>query len=233
MRVARWWPGRLAFGILGATFAASLTAASAQTAALSAHAARITTVPEKLDKACRKGRARLYDECSDQLGLLARARKLAAEEHKVVLVSYGAEWCIWCHVFDRYIHGERSRFQYAFGSPRAPDERQTATLYEREKGDVSADAAALKDYVARSFVVVHVDGQFAPNGDAVLARTGAAAFLPDGIPFIFTLDANGRYAARFEDSVAEIRRDTADWYRGYDRRKLLAELQRLHAAAAK
>jgi hypothetical protein len=96
---------------------------------------------------------------------------------------------------------------------------------------VTADAAALSGYVGRSFVIAHIDGQYA-NGRAVLERTGAAAFSSGGIPFIFTVDRQGRYAADLDDSV-EIRRDTADWYRGYDRRKLLTQLQRMYAAASR
>src|SRR5215467_14534017 len=65
----------------------------------------ITTVPAELDRACRRGRAKLYDECSDQLSLFETATTRAVAEGKVPLVSYGAEWCIWCHVFERYIHG--------------------------------------------------------------------------------------------------------------------------------
>lgn len=194
-------------------------------------AGKITIVPSKLDKACRRGRATLYDECSDQLGIFEIGTQLAAAENKVLLVSYGAEWCIWCHVFARYIHGEKTRFEYTYGSPAAPEARETSTLFEREKRDVTAEAAALSAYVGRSFVVAHIDGQYA-NGRAVLERTGAAAFLNGGIPFIFTVDRQGRYAADLDDSV-EIRRDTADWYRGYNRRKLLTQLQRMYAAASK
>jgi hypothetical protein len=104
-------------------------------------------------------------------------------------------------------------------------------IYEREKQDVTKEAAELSDFVGRSFVVVHVDGQYAPNGNAVLEKTGAARYMDNSIPFIFTVDGNGRYATHFNHDFAEIRRDTNDWYRGYDRRKLLSELQRLRDAA--
>jgi hypothetical protein len=191
----------------------------------------ITTVPAEFDKSCRRGRAKLYDECSDQLRVFEAATRLAAAENKVLLVCYGAEWCIWCHVFAKYIHGERTRFEYTYGSPNAPEAQQTSTIYEREKQDVTKEAAELSDFVGRSFVVVHVDGQYAPNGIAVLEQSGAAPYMGNSIPFIFTVDRNGRYAAHFNHELAEIRRDTHDWYRGYDRRKLLTELQRMRDAA--
>ena len=193
----------------------------------------ITTIPAQLDRACRRGRAKLYDECSDQLSLFETATTRAAAEGKVPLVSYGAEWCIWCHVFERYIHGETTRFEYTYGSPKAPEARETSTIYERAKQDVTAEAAALSAYVGSSFVVVHIDVQYAPNGHTVMERTGAAQFENGGIPFIFTVDREGRYAAHLDHDTVEVRRDTNDWYRGYDRRRLLAELQRMHAAAVR
>ncbi len=215
---------------------AVLTVAGARTPAIAEPPisnAKITSIPATLDKACRRGRATLYDECSDQRTLFAAAMKQAAAENKVLLVSYGAEWCIWCHVFEKYIHGERTRFEYTYGSASAPDARRTATLFEREPEDVAAEAAALNAYVASSFVVLHIDGQYAPNSDAVMEETGADEFMGDGIPFIFTVDREGRYAGHLDHDLVERRRDTDDWYRGYDRRKLMAELQRMHAAASK
>ena len=214
----------------------SVTTASAQVRTTPAQAGPddgIVTIPEKLDSACRLGRAKLYDECTDQLAVFETARMRAAAENKVLLVSYGAEWCIWCHVFDKYIHGEKSRFEYAFGSPGAPEARKTATLFEREREDVTADATALNKYVGNSFVIAHIDAQYAPNSLAVLQKTGAASHAGGFIPFIFVVDRDGRYAGHINHDLVEVRRDTNDPYRGYDRRKLLTELQRVHAAASR
>jgi hypothetical protein len=194
---------------------------------------KITVIPATFDKACRRGRATLYDECSDQLAVFDTAVTRAAAENKVLLVSYGAEWCIWCHVFEKYIRGEKSRFAYTYGSASAPEARKTSTIFEREKSDVSADAAALNAYVASSFVVVHIDEQYAPNNLAVLKNTGAIEYADNSIPFIFTVDRKGLYAGHLDHDLVENRRDTDDWYRGYDRGKLMAELQRIHAAASK
>jgi hypothetical protein len=63
--------------------------------------------------------------------------------------------------------------------------------------------------------------------------TGAARYMGNSIPFIFAVDREGRYAAHFNNEPVEFRRETDDWYRGYDRRKLLAELQGMYAAATK
>ena len=165
---------------------------------------KIATIPSAFDKGCRRGRAKLYDECSDQSRIFAAAMQLAAAENKVPLVSYGAEWCIWCHVFGKYIHGEKTRFEYTLGSPNALQDRHAATIYERENQDVSSDAAALSAYVSHSLVVAHIDAQYSPNGGAALGKTGAAPFMGNSIPFIFTVDRNGRYAAHFNHEYPPI-----------------------------
>jgi len=64
-------------------------------------AASVISYPETLDPDCRDGRAKLYDECGDQLALFDEAFARAQAENKILFVNYGAEWCVWCHVFDR------------------------------------------------------------------------------------------------------------------------------------
>lgn len=143
----------------------------------------------------------------------------------MLLVSYGAEWCIWCHVFVAYIEGKSDKFTYTYGSPDEPDTRETSTLRERAKTSPAAAAAALNTFVAKSFVLVHIDAQYAPGGATVLEQTGALDHYSNSIPFIFTVDARGRYAGRLVDKEVQIRRDSMiDWYRGYDRTKLLNAL---------
>lgn len=194
--------------------------------------AAITSFPKSLDKDCRDGRAKMFDECGDQAALFVRALKQARKEGKVLLVSYGAEWCIWCHVFEQYIAGGRTQFTYTYSAPDDLDRFETSTLYERETHDVSGEAAALRDFVARSFVVVHIDAQYAPNGANIMWATGANRHYAGSIPFIFTVTSDGRFAARLDPDRVETRRDGMfDWYRGYDRSRLQAELSALHEAA--
>jgi hypothetical protein len=191
----------------------------------------ITSFPETLDRSCRDGRAQLYDECGDQLVLFNAARRRAAGEGKVLLISYGAEWCIWCHVFDKYIHGEKTKFTYTYGTSDT-DVRRSTTLYERAIWDVTAKADALKAYVSETFVVAHIESHFAPNGIAVLKQTGAYHHHDGGLPFIFTVDADGQFAARFEHDRVESRRDVWwDWYRGYSREGLMEHLSELRTLA--
>ena len=190
----------------------------------------INSFPKNLDSDCREGRAKLYDECSDQLVLFSEAKTQAEEEGKTLLVSFGAEWCIWCHVFDAYIHGYVDSFTYTYGEA-GNDERYTHTMRERAKIDVSKDAYDLKKYVSENFVVVHIDYEHAPNGDEVMDNANAWDEFDNFIPYIFTVDGNGKFAATFSHDDVEVRRDTMDWYRGYDRGRLLDELKEMHVAA--
>jgi hypothetical protein len=187
--------------------------------------------PEALDPACRDGSARLFDQCGDQLALLERARERAKSEGKVLLVEVGSEWCIWCHVFEAHINGENARFRYTYGYPDEPDARDTKTFNEGEWADAEA-ARELREFVAQNFVVAHIDIEYAPNGYAVLDSTGAREHFPGGIPFVFTVDESGRYRDMFRHDPAERRREgLINWYRGYDRRNMLAQLAAMRDAA--
>lgn len=59
----------------------------------------VESFPKALDKDCRDGRAKTYDQCGDQFALFEEAFATAQAQEKVLLVSLGAEWCFWCHVF--------------------------------------------------------------------------------------------------------------------------------------
>ena len=193
----------------------------------------ITTVPEKVAKSCKHNKkARLYDACREQLTLLKEAINKAKQEKKVILVSFGADWCIWCHVFSHHVRGETKKFTYTYAGPNDPDSTSTSTIYERARRDVTTDAKALNDFVARHFVLLHVDAHFAPDGAKLIGAMGAAPHYGNWIPFIFAVGRDLMYAAHFEHKTVEKRRDGLfDWYRGYDRRKLLRELKRMHRAA--
>lgn len=104
-------------------------------------------------------------------------------------------------------------------------------MKEEAKRDVAAEAKALTDFVAANFVVVHIDAQYAPLGNKVIQTLEAERLFKNWIPFVFTVGKNGKAAASFDHATVEVRRDTTDWYRGYDRAKLLTELKRMHAAA--
>ena len=186
--------------------------------------------PERIDPACRDGKATLFDECGDQIELFKSALARAKLEKKVLLVEFGAEWCIWCHVFDTHVNGEHTSFEYTYGAPEEPDKRYSATFREA-RGSDAALAPELRQFVADHFVIAHVDGAHAPNGYEVLELAGADRN-PRGIPYIFSVDATGRFAKKFDHDPIEKRRDADDdWYRGYDRRGLLKQLAAMRDAA--
>lgn len=188
--------------------------------------------PKTLDKSCRKGDALIYDECSDQSKLFKAALAKAREENKSLLVSYGAEWCIWSHVFDAYINGKTTVFNYTYALPDAPEHKMHATLFEHESSDVSKLAKALNHYVNDNFVVVHIEANFAEKSSLpILVKTRAIEAYSGGVPYNFVVDAKGLYVGHIDPDEVEVRRDTADWYRGYDRQKLLEELKHLREKA--
>jgi hypothetical protein len=187
--------------------------------------------PEIIDSRCREGKARIFDECGDQSALFTAALARSKREGKVLLVEFGAEWCIWCQVFDAHINGEHNTFRYTYGSPEEPEARYTHTLHEEASADIEL-ADRLREFVAANFVIAHIDAQYAPHGEAVLADSGAAEHFPGGIPFVFTVDDDGRFAASFDDDAAEKRREgVTDWYRGYDRSSLIRQLTAMRDAA--
>lgn len=187
--------------------------------------------PLEIDSKCRDGKAQIFDECGDQLALFKTALARANLEHKVLLVEFGAEWCIWCHVFDAHINGEHHRFTYTYGTPDEPESRQTTTFKEGKGADARA-ANALREFVAANFVIVHIDAAYAPNSDHVLEASGASERYDETLPFIFSVDQRGKFAQKFMSDAVEKRRDTeGDWYRGYDRAGLLAQLTSMRDAA--
>ncbi len=54
----------------------------------------------------------------------------------------------------------------------------------------------------------------------------------DGIPFVYALNRKGHFAAKLDDEKVDVSYNwLVSWYRGYDRKRLLAELKRMYSAA--
>jgi hypothetical protein len=192
----------------------------------------LVSVPLTIPASCRAQGARVYDKCTDQQALFETARRLAQEQNKTVLVSYGADWCIWCHVLDKYLAGYSGAFDYEYGTPDS-DETYQSTLKEKAADQALAaqQARALAEYAAKTFVLFHLESDVAPGSYEVLESTEADAHYAYELPFVFTVTSDGRFASALGDD-ASIRRDgTLDWYRGYDREKLLSALKVMKAAA--
>ncbi len=166
----------------------------------------------------------LFDLCADQLTLLREAQQKAKETNKLVLVSFGADWCIWCHVFEAHILGKFGRYTYPTNEgPWAMDEK----LKWQSLVDAKVQSAALRTFVAEQFVVVNIGQQAADGGVSVLKDTQAEAHFPGGLPFIYALDNQGKFAGAINSSEVEIRRDGRNAYRGYKRAKLMDALKSL------
>ncbi|MEO3417383.1 hypothetical protein AAFO92_22220 [Roseovarius sp. CAU 1744] len=190
----------------------------------------VTILPQTPIHGCRGGKAKLYDECHAQAPIFEKALRAARGQGKTLLVSYGAEWCIWCHVFHAYVTGEHGTFIHPY-SDEADEERYSATIFERAESDPAGPAAELAGFVAENFVLVHIDSRYATDGWDVLEAAGATEGYGNWLPYIFTTDGNGKFAAALNHERVETRRDTADWFRGYDRAALMAELTRMKEAA--
>jgi len=188
--------------------------------------------PAALDPKCRDGTARMFDECGDQLALFEQALARANAEGKVLLVEFGAEWCVWCHALDAHMNGDYEEIRVAFGKPDEPEKRYHLTLEEsKEWIDVEA-ASALRKFVAMNFVIVHIEMEFAPNSEEVMNITGAAEQYEGHVPFVYTVDSQGGFAAKFDPEGATRRRDDDQRpYRGYDRKVLLDKLTAMRDAA--
>ena len=153
-------------------------------------AAQPISLPEEPRVICKEARLKLYAGCLDQRTLFAEARALAAAEGKALMVAFGAEWCIWCHIFDAALKG-------------------TLPVEDLRRRDRPAYAALPR--LAEAYVVVHIDGD-AEGGFAVLQETGARDHFRYAIPFIFTVDADGRFVAAIYPEQAEYERDGAPAY---------------------
>lgn len=195
--------------------------------------APVTVVPKAISQDCRGGVAKIYDECSDQSLLLKEALQLADRSGKTVLILYGAEWCIWCHVFAKYVKGESREFDYEWQFHDGSD--QQWKMRERENRQAEEEARQLNNYVSTNFVVFHLEYFYSPNGEHVLASTGFDAAAVEVVPQILVVDESGKFVSRMDNysSIArlEVREDSGEEYRGFDRKVLLRELRALREAA--
>lgn len=193
----------------------------------------VTTFPEQVSADCREGIAKIYDECGNQQIILKDALKAAQKADKRVLISYGAEWCIWCHVFDRYVKGHSKKFDYQWQYYDGED--LDWTMFEMENKRAEQQAADLNKYFANNFVLAHIESYYAPNGEQVLISLGYDAEKIIGVPVILVLDSVGEIAAEMKSNKEliglEVREDSGREFRGYDRQLLLAELKRMRLLA--
>jgi len=188
--------------------------------------------PKSLSSDCRDGVAKVYEECGSQMNIARAALAKANESDKTLLIVYGAEWCIWCHVFDKYVKGEYKKFSYVW---EYDGEIQEWDMREKENKKSKDQAKKLNKYVSENFVVAHIEGYFSPDGLDVIDAIGFDSSNINFLPFIFSVTKSGKYADHMLAASAipglEIRKDSGVDYRGFDREILIEELVKLKNAA--
>ena len=85
--------------------------------------------------------------------------------------------------------------------------------------------------MSENFVIAHIDSGYRSDGADVLKNSGAEPAFKGGVPFIYSINDQGQFVAVFDSDQAEVRRDTDDPYRGYDRNLMRANLEKLREAA--
>lgn len=195
-------------------------AARAELDGLQWEARTISVLPEEPRSTCKGVYAKLYNACIPQAGILDEAMREAAESGKVVVVAYGAEWCIWCHVLYYHLDGAYGEFRYRLPGWRIVEMDEPLQNVSRE------DVVALNHFVADNVVLAYISDD-AEDGYSVLERTGADTSFPNALPFVYSLDRRGQAVRIMGDEVSF--RSSAGLFSktfsGYDRRKLLAEFQ--------
>lgn len=192
----------------------------------------ISSFPQTIPTDCGDGQAKLFNECADQTEILNEAITAANQQGKHVLVSYGGEWCIWCHVLDKYFKGQFRTFDYKWRDS-AGDISEWLMQEDITPKEVK-DAIALNNFVANNFVIAHIDNSYA-NGEEAIAMTGLNPEAVYYYPYIIVLDNQGMYAGEMASSSAieglEIRESGGEEFRGYNRDLLLAQLEELKSRA--
>jgi len=193
---------------------------------------KVDSYPAAISNTCRNGIAKIYDECGSQTVIFEQALQRANATGKSLMIVYGAEWCIWCHVFDKYVKGESEKFNYEW---EYDGEIETWDMNEGRSEKARTEAAQLNKYVADNFVIAHIEGQYAPDGLSVIDAIGFDSDKIKFYPFIFSIANSGKYADHMLASDAipglEIRSARFRSYRGFERTILLRELVALREAA--
>lgn len=220
---------RLLFGpMLALMFALVSGAANGQDARFP-----VESFPKNLSSSCRDGNSRVYDECGSQVSIVKAAQARALETGKSTLVVYGAEWCVWCHIFDDFAKGVYAPVYFEW----ARDENAGKWVMQSRKNEgIPEQAAELNQFVSEHFVIAHIEGDHAPDGPATITSLGFDEDDVSFYPFIFSLNSEGQYADHMLAYKAMPQNDSRKNENGqplneFNREVLLAQLKVLRDAA--
>lgn len=181
--------------------------------------------PKQIDPSCLGGRALSFDECGLQSVVFNNALQEANKNNKTVLVVFGAEWCVPCHIFKQHIMGGYGKFRFVI---------EATTEYKMDEYATDLDAqqaGELAAFVARNFVLANIEAQHSFDGYNVLQDSSAGNEIGDAIPYVYSVDKNGQFLAELpynhEMKTLDKRREGEDWFRGYHRDVLMVELGKL------
>lgn len=184
---------------------------------------RFTQLPLNPSATCRGQESLLFDECSSQRELFEDAKELAADQGKQLIVVYGAEICVWCHVFAAFVQGGSGRFEYQI--------RARQEVFVEQAPASQTPPEALERYIARNIVLFYMEGRHAGDGYAVLEEIGAEPHFDGILPFVFSLNDEDNYSTSMSTLVDRealyVRRSEPDKYYGFNREILLSELRRI------
>lgn len=153
-----------------------------------------------------------FATCLPQQEIFQEARAHAARSGKLLLVDYGANWCVWCLVVDRYLEGEA-------GVGEEGDDETNTRL-----------AQPLGEFVADTFVMVHLNADKKAEVNPLLTELGAGRFIGQAVPAFIVLDPK---SGAFEEArLVEAEKPQSVGYIGYDRAVILKELLRAASAVS-
>lgn len=108
-----------------------------------------------------------YSETADPAADLELARTLARASNRRILLEIGGDWCVWCHVLDRFLAEDAGVREALSGS---------FVVMKVNRSPANRNADFLNRYPPISgyphFVVLHTDGSFLASQSSSAFRKG-------------------------------------------------------------
>ena len=200
---------------------------------------KLTVYPKDLSSQCRLSKTSLYDQCHSQIQIFEEALSEAKHQGKILLVALGTDDCQPCQSFAKYSEG----YFTSILSVQVTDKDSEHARSERlmnflilegpEPYQSRQESRKLAEFIAKNFVILHVDIQKESQLTELLNRTDSVDFYdPASIPFIFSVTPEGDYAAHIDTRQVLFHTGIFKPIQyGYKRKELIEELKVLHILA--